>query len=401
MNLNTINPILLVLFCVLMILSTSSQGILLKLQSNVTVDGSRFEHPFFLTLIIFMGESLCIFLYLLEKAYLAYRYGRADLSPEMIEAQNKGKRTDINPLLMAIPMLCDSTATPLYMLAYINIPASIGQMMSALVIFVVALLSILFFGRKYYRHHWLGLILVFVGICLVAISALISSKGSGTTGNVPLGVILMIFSVFAIGSQYVVEEKLLSSYYLSPFKAAGWEGITGTILWCVLLIIFQFIPCEAQICNNGRLENTSVAFEFMAQSTQLKIFLVGNLLLTACMSGFSLLVTKYASATAKVILKQTKIVIVWLFFLIYRGGGHETFHVLQLIGFVLLCAGIILFNEIIIIPVLGFNKNTKARLTQRRMVSSPSVLKDELSESLCQSETIYLMNDETENCSSF
>mmetsp|Transcript_22231 Transcript_22231/g.22028 ORF Transcript_22231/g.22028 Transcript_22231/m.22028 type:complete len:88 (+) Transcript_22231:243-506(+) len=87
----------------------------------------------------------------------------------MIEAKLKGKRIDMNPLMMAIPMLCDSIANPLYMIAYINIPASIAQMMSALVIFVVALLSILFFGRKYYRHHWLGLILVFVGICLVAI----------------------------------------------------------------------------------------------------------------------------------------------------------------------------------------------------------------------------------------
>ncbi|CAI2371437.1 unnamed protein product [Moneuplotes crassus] len=379
-----INSVFLVFICGMMIISASSQGILLKLQSTVSLGGSKFEHPFFLTFIVFLANSLCILLYLLEKAYLTLKYGSIEQSPEMIEAKLKGKRIDMNPLMMAIPMLCDSIANPLYMIAYINIPASIAQMMSALVIFVVALLSILFFGRKYYRHHWLGLVLVFVGICLVAICALISSKGSGAAGNVPLGVILMLFCVSVAGLQYIIEEKLLDSYYLSPLKAAGWEGITGTFLWLALLIIFQYIPCEAEICNNGKVENTRVAFEFMAQSTPLILLLVGNLIFTTLMTAFSMAVTKYVSATAKIILKQVKTVVVWLFFLVYRGDGHESFQVLQLIGFLILCIGVILFNEILIIPILGFDRNTKAEIAHNEESEETTVENRELYEPLCQ-----------------
>lgn len=41
----------------------------------------------------------------------------------------------------------------------------------------------------------------------------------------------------------------------------------------------------------------------------------------------------------------------------YQGKGHESFKVLQLIGFAILVFGILLYNEIIVLPFLGFNKN--------------------------------------------
>lgn len=348
-----------------MILSGATLGVILKLQANVKIDGDKFEHPFFLVLVMFIGEALCIFMYMGEKMYLKRTYGSVEASPGMKAAKEKGLRTDINPLLMGIPMLCDSTATALLMVAYINIPASIAQMMGGFVVFVVAILSIIFLGRRFYRHHWLGLLLVFIGIGLVATAALVEKGGSSSEGNVTLGVILMIFSILVQGTQFIVEEKLLGSYYLSPFKAVGWEGITGCFLWCILLIIFQFIPCNNEICNNGKVENSKVAFEFIGKSVPLVFFLLGNIIFVAGMNGLGMIVTKYASAATRVILQQTKTVLVWIFFLLYQGGGHENFKVLQLIGFLVLLAGVILYNEVIVIPIFGFNQFTKAALAKR------------------------------------
>ena len=105
---NEMNPLLLGIFCGLMILSGATLGIVLKLQSNVKVDGAKFEHPFFLVLVMFIGEALCIFFYIGEKMYLKRKYGSVEESPEMKGAVEKGLRTDINPLLLAIPMFCDS-----------------------------------------------------------------------------------------------------------------------------------------------------------------------------------------------------------------------------------------------------------------------------------------------------
>jgi hypothetical protein len=43
----------------------------------------------------------------------------------------------------------------------------------------------------------------------------------------------------------------------------------------------------------------------------------------------------------------------------------EHFKVLQLAGFLLLVLGTLVFNEIVILPFLGFDKNTKAAIAMR------------------------------------
>ena len=92
------------------------------------------------------------------------KYGSLQNSPSMKRAVSEGMKTNINPLLLAIPMCCDATASCLLLIAYINIAASIAQMMGGFVVFVVAIMSILFLGRKLYRHHWTGLFFIFAGI---------------------------------------------------------------------------------------------------------------------------------------------------------------------------------------------------------------------------------------------
>jgi len=121
---------------------------------------------------MFVGEALWIFIYIFQNYQLSRQYGSVELSPGMQKAVQEGMKTKINPLLFAIPMLCDATASTLLLIAYINIPASIAQMMGGFVVFIVAIMSVIFLKRKLYRHHWTGLLLIFGGIWMVAASAL-------------------------------------------------------------------------------------------------------------------------------------------------------------------------------------------------------------------------------------
>ena len=215
-----------------MVLSASTLGVILKLMDTTESKGHPFEHPFFQCLIMFAGESLCIFIYLYQRYSLVRNYGSVQASPGMQNAVKEGMKTDINPLLFTIPMLCDSGASALLLIGYINLPASITQMMGGFVVFVVAIMSILFLKRKLYRHHWSGLALLFIGIGFVALSVLVAGKNQENPNENPIiGIPLMIISILIQGVQYIVEEKLLGSYYLDPMKVVGWEGITGCILW--------------------------------------------------------------------------------------------------------------------------------------------------------------------------
>lgn len=360
-----INPMSLYALMVSMVLAGAGLGILLKLQNNVTSKGSRFEHPYIQLLTMFIGEHLCIYVYLFQKRTLVKQYGSVQASPGMQKAIAEGMKTNINPLLLAIPMSCDFLASTLLLIAYINIPASVAQMMGGFVVFIVAIFSIIFLKRVLYRHHWAGLVLIFTGIAMVAATVLLYKKSKSDDGSPVLGISLMVASILIQGVQFIVEEKLLGDYYLSPMYAVGWEGITGTILCCIVLPILQFIPCTAEICNNGKVENSKVAFEQIGASGKLAIFLILNVFLVGAMNGLGMAVTKYASAANRVTLQQSKTVIVWVFFLIYKGGGHEKFYVLQLGGFLVLLCGVILYNEIVSIPILGFDQYTKAALARK------------------------------------
>ena len=71
------------------------------------------------------------------------------------------------------------------------------------------------------------------------------------------------------------------------------------------------------------------------------------LLASALFNGFAVNVTKFASATNRVVMDQTRVVLIWAFFLVYQGTGHETFSWGKLGGFLMIVFGVVMFNKII------------------------------------------------------
>jgi hypothetical protein len=58
--------------------------------------------------------------------------------------------------------------------------------------------------------------------------------------------------------------------------------------------------------------------------------------------------------------------IIWTFLLnVPLGGKTETFSWLQFAGFIVLACGVLVYNEIVVIPFCGFNKNTKIAIEER------------------------------------
>ncbi len=64
----------------------------------------------------------------------------------------------------------------------------------------------------------------------------------------------------------------------------------------------------------------------------------------AILNGSGAYVMQHASAVNRSIFRQLSIVLIWVFFLSFKGTGHETFSGLQLGGYILLLIGVILFN---------------------------------------------------------
>lgn len=188
---------------------------------------------------MFIGELLCLFVYGAKLLYLKYhksKNGEIEVQEEEM-APGKKLRTDINPLLLAIPAAFDVIASSLMNIALTEVAASVYQMLRGMKIVVTAGMSILFLKKKLYRHHWSSVGCIFFGLILVGI-AVLTGDSSSSIGSSPLGIgILLVATVFS-SCLYIVEEKILGDYYLDPLKVVGLEGLWGLIIWTILLPIF-------------------------------------------------------------------------------------------------------------------------------------------------------------------
>jgi hypothetical protein len=175
---------------------------------------------------------------------------------------------------------------------------------------------------------------------------------------------------------YISEEKLIKKFNAHPLKVTGTEGCWGIILYIILLFIFYQIRCDhwgdikEYLCvendkHQYRIEDGLFAIRQIFHKGSLT-FLVFLYISSIALFNFSgLTVTKYSSASARAIIDTLRTIMVWVFFLtmpFVPKRTKETFSFVQLIGFLLLIFGSLIFNEVIEIPYYGFNEYTKRAL---------------------------------------
>lgn len=126
------------------------------------------------------------------------------------------------------------------------VPASVYQMMRGFIVVLTCLFAVIFLRRRYFRHHWLGVVLVTLGIALVGVAAvLFDSKKDDTksTDSMIAGVMMLLVSQFFTATQFILEARLFAKYYVPPLKLVGCEGLMGLSITIVFLLISAFIPC--------------------------------------------------------------------------------------------------------------------------------------------------------------
>ena len=114
------------------------------------------------------------------------------------------------------------------------------------------------------------------------------------------------------------------------------------------------------------MEDTIQAFRDYAANPTLILQSVAVTFTMAFFNGFGVAVTKNASSAQRATIDTARTLVIWVFFLIFEVyGKKEDFYWLQLGGFILLVIGTLVFNEIVVVPFLGFNLYTKPALALR------------------------------------
>lgn len=322
-----------------------------KILNHTDALSLRFHHSWFIVFLMFFGEALSIFVYLCIRKNVEQE--------EQEEEENRGKEK-ISLFQLSVPALCDLGQTILMTLGLTMMAGSVFQMFRGSVIIFTCLLSVFYLKNKHYIFHFIGLTFVVCGLILVGVASYITNTKEAALTSI-WGIILVILSQLFTALQFIYEEYLIKKYICHPIKAIAWEGIWGCGFTVILLIIFQFIECPngstsksvQKICtkdDKGKwtVENTYFAFKQLGDS----YLLIGMaLLFVLSISVFNIAgitISKHMTGTARAVIDSVATVVVWGFFLMgfLPNNVREKFSWIQLIGFVLLVFGTLIYNEV-------------------------------------------------------
>jgi drug/metabolite transporter (DMT)-like permease len=137
------------------LLSGTSNTLFAKIADETESAGELYRHPFLQTFFMFAGEYFCFLLSLLKSTFSS-----SALTHPL-------SHNSLSPAWFAIPASLDLCASSLIFISLTMIDASVYQMLRGLIVITTPILSMCFIGRKQYRHHWLGTLLILAGVALV------------------------------------------------------------------------------------------------------------------------------------------------------------------------------------------------------------------------------------------
>ena len=422
------NKILLYILIVLMVLTGSANSIFNKILQKQ--EGKHFlfeQHHWIITFGMFLGELVSIFFYiyivikrkrdqqkkkdagLLEKdenktEEIKTEEGKEGEVPEKKEVEgeteSKPEEKKLPPIptnfIFAITAFCDLMASTINTFGLTYLTTSMYQMMRGLELFFVCLWSRIFLKNPIYRHAYLGIGSLIIGLVIVGVNSLIYKKDNqGVAKNPLVGIILMSTSQLFSSTEYVIQEKFIKHFEVHPFQLVGFEGLWGSCMYSILLIAFQYADCggwdediREGICffyeetysvtfeygnythlnkTISKIEDTDYAFKQMDDN---KALLAVYLLYIASIATYNIVginLTKLVSSTARAVVDTVRTVFIWLFFLCFEPVPNvgETFYPLQLFGFILLVFGTLVYNEILVLPFWGLDYYTRDNIAKR------------------------------------
>jgi len=67
-------------------------------------------------------------------------------------------------------------------------------MMRGIIVVITALFSVCFLGRKQYRHHWVAIIFIVLGVAEVGVVTIAAGSSDDEGQSVGFGIILLLLS---------------------------------------------------------------------------------------------------------------------------------------------------------------------------------------------------------------
>ena len=262
---------------------------------------------------------------------------------------------------IALPAATDLLQTVLSQAGLLWVSSSTYQMTRGSVIIFTCAFSVMFMGKELKRVHVASIAIVCVAIVLVGLAGVKSAGGgSGSVGQIILGLLLILVGQVIGAVQFVLEELVMETMHVTPTLLVGWEGLWGVLMFVPLAPLLTATPGDP--ATNPA---AAIWHEDFVDGVQ-QTFSSGDLALLTALNAAALLVynlvgnmvTKQLSAVMRSILESCRTLGVWVAgIVLYKcfdnhdaGENWTVWSWMELLGFVLLCYGTVAYKEIVAIP---------------------------------------------------
>ena len=365
------NTGLVIFLLILYILFGASTTIIIKHLSFVKSKGKKYDHDWFLNLLMFFSEmsGLPIFCYLNRKSKNDNDEENENeneekddldvISDKINKASNNKKISNSKKVLYTIiPFLFDNIATFLSILSLDNLPGSIFMMLKGLVVVAATfLLSKFYLKNKHIIDHYISIIVSSIGFVFIGLSlALNRTETNKSASEIILGIAFIVIAMILQSIQYILEEHYMNKYNISQFFFLGFEGLLGFIFNIILCIIFYNIKCDTDskfrniFCSEDgdgiwRVENILFVFEQMGANSTILILNISLIFIIGGYNLFGISLVKYKGAVIRSLTVNMKTFLVWIYFMIpwVADNLREKFEWFKLIGLIFIFMAILIY----------------------------------------------------------
>ena len=322
--------------------------------------GHAFHHPYFLTGIMFIGEFLCLGIYAVFKkdppSHTNPLPNEINFSPRESTSLSHVYVSKLGKYAFCLSSFIDLISSALSLIGLLLTSPTVYMMLRSFTIVVAAIYTVFILKLKIFRHRVCGVFFTILGIVLVGLASIFSKSSSSE--NQAAGVFIIIISQFFAGGHIIAQHIFFFHIEIEPLQAVGIEGLAGIGYCSIMLLVFNLVHCsQEEFCHGGYLENSIQAFGQM-ESINIVLLLV-LFIIGASLSNFAgASITKRSGPLARVTVDTCKAVLVWIFSILVE---WEEFSWLQLVGFILLLLGTLMYNEILRIPWFGFREAIEKR----------------------------------------
>lgn len=378
-------------------------------KANFNYEGSTdkiyfYHHPFFVAWLMFLSETLQIFLYCIHR----YRSKRKALVATESQIQQVDPKEEMkNDSSPYVPTYQKKFTIKIFLVifglhildaTYCIITSILREtkltfsdlMVKSLFIIPTSIISSRTLHFKYFKHHYLGIGIIIFGIVIYTINDILYIQFEINDFLLDLG--LIVIAQIAVSIQECGEKYLMHFKFLNPFSIIAFEGIAGCFTSCFMFIILYYIKCPSNtpsLCNKRAsptesVESFLVTTKFILHHPSIFVWVFFLVITYIMFNSFRILTNQNFTPSHRSISDAFGSFLFWILNIIFCFANSYdltfwfkwTYYVVALISYLIILIGILIYLEILIITCCGFHLNTKKNIFERERIEQDILVND-------------------------